>query len=101
MKEPIRPHLIAGTYGDLLEDVRKNVKLTLTEMDEIMDNNNYTQEDKPIEAKLALEGYFFFKGRIDEPSLDFTSKHEGADWPQVKKIFQELRRSGLVYESFF
>ncbi len=58
-------------------------------------------EDKPIEAKLAIESYFFFKGRIDELSLDFTSKHDGADWLQVKKIFQELRRSGLVYESFF
>ncbi len=44
MKAPIRPHMIAGTYGDLLDDFRKNVKLTPDEMDEIIVNHNFTQE---------------------------------------------------------
>ena len=44
MKEPIRPHLIAGTYGDVLDDFRKNVKLTPAEMDEIIVNHNFTTE---------------------------------------------------------
>ena len=44
MKNVIRPHLIAGSYGDLLDDFRKNVKLTSVEMDEIIVNHNFTQE---------------------------------------------------------
>lgn len=44
MSEPIRPRLIAGTYGDILDNFRKNVKLTPTEMDEIIVNHNFTSE---------------------------------------------------------
>ncbi len=70
--------------------------------DWIKNKEQYTAfwADKPVEVKLAIESYFFFNGRIPETSLDFTAKHEGADWPLVKKVYQELRRSGLVYDSF-
>ena len=44
MKNAIRPYLIAGTYGDILDDFRKTVKLTPAEMDEIIVNHNFTTE---------------------------------------------------------
>ena len=44
MRNVIRPYLIAGSYGDILNDFRKNVKLTPAEMDEIIVNHNFTTE---------------------------------------------------------
>jgi len=41
---PIYPKLCAGTYGTLLADFRKNVTLSIDEMDEIIVNHNFTQD---------------------------------------------------------
>jgi len=42
--KPIRPKLIAGTYGDVLDDFRNNVRLSASEMDEIIFNHGFSQE---------------------------------------------------------
>ena len=45
MKEKkIYPKLIAGSWGEVLNDFRENVKLSVDEMDQIIVNHNFTQE---------------------------------------------------------
>lgn len=44
MNDPIRPNLINATYGDILDNFRETVKLTPTEIDEIIVNHNFTRE---------------------------------------------------------
>lgn len=42
--KPIRPKLIGGTYGDVLNDFRENVKLSASEIDDIIFNHGFSQE---------------------------------------------------------
>ncbi len=44
MSDPIRPHYIAGTYGEILSDFRANIKLSASEMDDIISNHGFTRE---------------------------------------------------------
>ena len=44
MSDPIRPHYIAGTYGAILADFRANIKLSASEMDDIISNHGFTRE---------------------------------------------------------
>ena len=44
MSKVIRPKLCVGTWGEVLNDFRTNVNLTIDEMDEIIVNHNFTTD---------------------------------------------------------
>lgn len=43
MEQVIRPKYIVGTYGELLDDFRKSVTLSVEEMDKIIYDHRFTQ----------------------------------------------------------
>ena len=57
--------------------------------------------DTPIAVKLAIEDYLFFKDKDWRKfTLQFTSEHNNADYPTVKKTLQDLIAGGMVYADF-
>ena len=55
----------------------------------------------PTIIKLSIEDYLSLKSRDPRKyTLDFTTQHNGADWNEVKKVFQDLRVSGVVHDSY-
>lgn len=71
--------------------------------DWIKDKSGYKAfwEDKPVNVKLAIEDYFYLHLKdIKKYTLNFTTEHNEAEWPDVKKAFQELRVSGLVHDFY-
>jgi len=58
-------------------------------------------KDIPTSVKLSIEDYFSLNGRDPRKyTLNFTTEHNEAEWPEVKKAFQELRVSGFVYDFY-
>ena len=70
MKDPIRPNLIAGSYGAVLNDFRKNVKLSIDEMDEIIVNHAFTQQSlEETHRLLKILWNYQMKKSISENSV--------------------------------
>ena len=65
----IRPKYIAGTYGDILDDFRKNVTLTPAEMDEIITNHHFTREGL-AETHRLLKILWNYQLRSSTPKLE-------------------------------
>ena len=82
----------------------KVFKLTKTRFGSwIEDEDKYNDywKDKPKAIKLAIEAYLYFKD-VDwkKYTLLYTSEHENADYPTVKKTLQDLIAGGMVYADF-
>ena len=57
--------------------------------------------DKPVNVKLAIEDYFMLNSKDPKMYiLQFTTNHNEAEWAEVKRVFQELRVSGCVHDSY-
>ena len=60
---PIYPKLCAGNYGTLLADFKATNSLSITEMNEVIDNHGFTQESLEETFRLLkiLKNYDFKK----------------------------------------